>query len=137
MGRLKLNRDDLGLSSLFEKITRARVKDCFKDEDTIYFVISTGFMGKALGKKGINIKKVQQELGKNIKLIEYRERVEDFVKNVIYPLKVEEITLEENTILLKDSSKKTKSLLIGRGSKNLNLINRAIKRFFNVDVKVV
>jgi N utilization substance protein A len=128
----------MGLSFLMEKITKARVKDCFKDEEgTIYFVVGTGEIGKAVGKGGSNIKKVQQELGKRVRVIEYSENGVDFVKNIIVPLRVQEIVEVENIILIKESSRKTKSALIGRGGKNLQLINRAVKRFFNKEVKVV
>ena len=137
MKRLILDQEALGLSTLMERITRARVKDCFKDEDTIYFVVAVGELGKAIGKGGSNIKKAQQELGKRIKVIEYRDNAVDFVRNVIYPLKVEEIVEEEDAVIIKDSSRKTKSALIGRGGKNLQLINRAVKRFFNKEVRVV
>jgi transcription termination/antitermination protein NusA len=137
MGRLKLDLDTLGLGAIMERITRARVKDCFKEEDTIYFVVGSGELGKAVGKGGSNIKKAQEELGKKIKVIEFRNNVADFVKNIIYPLKVEQIIEEEGIVKIKERSKKTKSLLIGRGGKNLKLINRAVKRFFNVSEVIV
>jgi len=138
LARLKLDQDALGLSSLMEKITRVRVKDCFKDDDdeTIYFIVHRGEMGKALGKGGANIKKVQQVLDKKIRVIEYNDDLVAFVKNVIYPVEVEEINVDNNTVIIKDSRKKTKSLLIGRESRNLNIIKRAVRRFFNVEVKV-
>lgn len=136
MTRLKLNPESIGLSSLMEKITRARVKDCFMDDDTVYFVVDSGEMGKALGKGGLNIKKVQSEIRKKVKVIEFKEDVKDFIRNVIYPLKVEQIIEDEGVVIIKDSSKKTKSLLIGRESRNLNTLIRAVQRFFNVNVKV-
>lgn len=137
MSRLKLDQGDLALSSLMERVTHARVKDCFQDADTIYFVVAAGEMGKAVGKGGVNIKKAQEELGKRIKVIEFKENVSDFVRSIIYPLVVETITEENGVVLIKDNNKKTKSLLIGRESRNLQLLNRAVKRFYNVEVKVV
>lgn len=137
MKKVILDQEAFGLSSLMEKIARVRVKDCFKDEEIIYFVVAPGELGKAIGKGAVNIKRVQEELGKRIKVVEYNEDMVTFIKNIIYPAKVEEIVEENNVIFIKDSSKKTKSLLIGRGGKNLKLINRAVKRFFNKEVKVV
>jgi len=137
MSRLKLDQDDLALSSLMERITRAHVKDCFKDTEVIYFVVAPGEIGKAVGKNGSNIRKAQEELGKRIKVIEFKDNAVDFVRSIIYPLVVESVTEEGRIVLVKDSNKKTKSLLIGRESRNLQLINRAVKRFYNVEVKVV
>ena len=138
LARVKLDQQLLGLSTIFERLSKARVKDCFKFEETIYFVVATGEMGKAVGKGGSTIKRISQELGKKIRIIEYRDNVASFVRNVIYPLKVEEIIEEDGNLLIKDSNKKIRSLLIGRDGKNLALLDRAVKRFFNVsEVKVV
>ena len=136
MVRVKLDQETLGLSSLMERITLTRVKDCFQDNDTIYFVVAPGDLGKAIGKGGVNVKRVQNELGKRIKVIEYSDDLSRFIRNIIYPLSIEKITIQENKVLLEDQSKKAKSLLIGREGKHLELINRAIQRFFNVEVVV-
>ncbi|MBS3166168.1 NusA-like transcription termination signal-binding factor [Candidatus Woesearchaeota archaeon] len=136
MVRVKLDQETLGLSSLMERVTQTRVKDCFQDVDTIYFVVAPGDLGKAIGKGGVNVKRVQNELGKRIKVIEYSDDLARFIRNIIYPLSIEKITIQENKVLLEDQSKKAKSLLIGREGKHLELINRAIQRFFNVEVVV-
>ena len=128
----------MGLSSLMEKITRARVKDCFTDEEgTIYFVVASGELGKAIGKGASNVKHLQQELQRKIRIIEYNDNVVEFVKNIIYPLRVESITEEQQIIVIKETNKKAKSLLMGRQGKNLKLINRAVKRFFPHEIKVI
>ncbi|HLC81140.1 MAG TPA: NusA-like transcription termination signal-binding factor [Candidatus Nanoarchaeia archaeon] len=137
MARIKLDQEMLGLSSLIENQAHVLVKDLFKEEETIYIIVAAGDIGKLLGKGGETVKRLQQKLGKRIKAIEYDDEVDKFVKNIIYPLQVEEIVCEDSVICLKDSQKKTKSLLIGRNGRNLKIINRAVRRFFNVEVKVV
>ncbi len=140
MNRLKINQETLGLSPLMERITGVRVKDCFRDDtgEVIYFVVESGQLGKAIGNNGVNLKKIQDKLGKRVRIIEYRYNVIDFVKNVIYPLKVDEIVQDGSIILIRENNRKTKSLLIGRDGKKLKLINRAVKRFFSVEeVKIV
>lgn len=136
MVRIKLDQETAGLSSLMEKISGAAVKDCFQDDDTVYFVVAPGEIGKAIGKGGINIRKVQDELHKKIKVVEFRDRVDEFIKNLIYPLAVERIVEEQDSFILQDTSRKTKGLLIGRDGKNLKFINRAVQRFFGKEVRV-
>jgi transcription antitermination factor NusA-like protein len=85
----------------------------------------------------MNVKILEREIGKRVRVIEHREKVEDFVRNVIYPLKVEEVVLQGDVVEIRDNDKKTKGLLIGRDSKNLEFINMVVKRFFSVDVKVI
>ncbi|MBS3116618.1 NusA-like transcription termination signal-binding factor [Candidatus Woesearchaeota archaeon] len=137
MRRLILDQETLGLASLLERRTQVEVKDCFREQDIIYFVVASGQIGKALGKGGRTIQKVQQQIGKRVKVIEYSDKVEEFVKNVILPLTVEQVIQEKGILLIKDDNKKTKSLLIGRDGRNLSIINRAVRRFFAVEVKVV
>lgn len=128
----------MGLSSLMERMTKAKVKDCFTDEEgSIFFVVAPGELGKAIGKGASNIKHLQQELQRKIRVIEYHDNVVEFVKNIIYPLRVQSITAEQDAIVIKEANKKAKSLLIGRQGRNLKLINRAVKRFFNSEVKVI
>jgi transcription termination/antitermination protein NusA len=134
--RIKLDQDSFGLSSVMERITHARVKDSFSEGDIVYFVVAPGELGKAVGKGGIMIKKVQEKLGKKIRVIEYRDDVIAFVRNVIYPIRVEEIVEQEGIVIIRDNSKVTKGKLIGRGGSNLVFINRAVKRFFGKEVKV-
>ncbi len=136
MGKVILDQESLGLSALFERMTTAKVLDCFGDKESLYFVVARGDLGKALGKGAINLKRAQYEFGRRVKLVEYQENLVDFVKSVVYPLTVQEIIVGEGLVTLKDVNKKTKSLLIGREGRNLNLIKRAVKRFFNVDVKI-
>ena len=136
MGRVKLDQETWGLSLLMEKITGAKVKDCFRDEDTVYFVVAPGELGKAIGKSGVNVHRLQAELGKRVKVIEFNEIPFLFIKNIIYPLAVEEIIEEGTAFVVKDRNRMIKSKLIGRESKNLKVLNRAVQRFFSKDVKV-
>jgi N utilization substance protein A len=138
--RIKLDQDALALSSMLERIAGVQVKDSFMDEEgeTIYFIVASGELGKAIGKGGMNIKRLSEELGKRIRITEYRDNVMEFIRGFIYPATVAEVVQEGNDILIKDESRKTKSLLIGRGGKNIKLLNRAVKRFFSInEVKVV
>lgn len=138
--RLKLDQNALALSSMLERVAGVQVKDSFMDEEgeTIYFIVAPGELGRAIGKGGMNIKRLGEELGKRIRISEYRDNVLEFVRGFIYPATVAEVVQEGNEVLIKDESRKTKSLLIGRGGKNIKLLNRAVKRFFSInEVKVV
>lgn len=137
MTRLKLDQELLGISSVIEKLTGVYVKDCFREDDTIYIVVNPGQLGKAVGKGGVVIKRVQFQLRKNVRVMEFHDSAVEFVRNVIYPLAVEEIVEQEGQIIIRDSSRKVKSQLIGRDGKNLAVVKRAVQRFFpGKEVKV-
>jgi transcription termination/antitermination protein NusA len=127
--RLKLDPETLGLTVLIERLTGVKVKDCFV-ADQLYVIVPPGYLGRTVGKGGVIIKKVQEQVKKKVKVVEYNESLSGFLKNFIYPLKVEEIVEDDGKVFLRDSSRRTKSTLIGRGGSNLQIIQRAVNRFF-------
>ena len=137
MARLRIDQEALSLTKVLENLSGARVKDCFQVEDTIYFIVAPGDIAKALGKNGHVVRLLKQQLNKNIRVIEFHDEDIHFLTNIIYPLNVEKIEKEGNIIFLRDENKKTKSLLIGRGGRNLQVLDRALQRFFpEIEVKI-
>jgi len=125
--------------SLFEKVTKTELKDSFIDNNELLtFVVMEGQLGKAVGKKAVNVKALESMLKKKIKIVEFSPDMIKFIKNLIYPLKAEEITQEEKVIIIKGPDVKTKGLLIGRNAKNLRNTESIVKKYFEIDeIKVI
>ena len=122
--------------SLFESMTRAKVKDCIVNE-TIVFIIHENEMGKAIGKQGSNIKRVENTLKKKIKLAEFDDDVLQFIQNLIYPLKAKEIKEEDGIVTIYGPDTKTRGMLIGRDRHNINSVSDIVKRHFDIkEIKV-
>lgn len=118
--------------SLFESLTRAKLKDCFDIEGQLIFVVQKGEIGKAIGKKAVNVKKIERILNKKIKIIEYAPEKMEFVKKAIFPLRLKDIVEEDGIITMTAADSNTRGLLIGRGAQNLRFYERIIKRFFDI-----
>ena len=95
MARIKYSSDLMKYISLFESVTGAKVRDCIVNEDVI-FVVHENEMGRAIGKQGSNIRRIEGILKKKIRLIESSNDVSQFVQNLIYPIRAKEIKEEEN-----------------------------------------
>ena len=135
--RRKYTKELLESMSIFSRMTGAAVRDCFESEGVMHFVVEQGEIGKAIGKGGSVIKEMQQKLQTRIKVIEYSPSKLDFVKNVIYPLRVDDVTDEEGVIFLHSNDRNTKGLLIGRNAKNLNMLKDVVRRYFEFeDIKI-
>jgi len=137
VAKIKYTFDIIQYISLFESLTGAKVKDCILN-DSILFIIHENEMGKAIGKQGSNIKRVENTLKKKIKLVEFNNDIVQFVQNLIYPVKAKEIKFEEGVVYIYCNDTKSKGILIGRDRRNLNFITDVVKRYFEVgEVKVV
>lgn len=138
MNKISFDLDAMKSISMFESITRANVKDFIKKDDKLIFVVNPGEIGKAIGKKGSNIKKLEQKFRKKIKIIEFDEDMLIFIQNVFYPNKVKEITEEDGVVSIVPPDSKTRGYMIGRNATTLRGAEDIVKRYFDLkEIKVV
>jgi len=137
--KAKYDVELLKLMSLFEKITRADLKDCFVNRERVVFIVQQGEMGKALGKQKFNLQKIEETINRKIKIVEFNPDVLEFIKNLMYPLKILEIKQEDAIVTIKGPDTKTKGLMIGARAQNLRNYEELVKKYFdNVnEIKVV
>ncbi len=140
MVKIKYDISLMKYMSLFEQVTRAQVKDCFVDAhlSLLTFVVQPGQIGKAVGKKGSNVRLIENKLKRKIRVVEFHPDKIGFIKNMIMPLRVDEAREEDGVIFLESKDVKTKSLLIGRSAQNLRNLEENVRRYFDVEeIKVV
>ncbi|MCK5282913.1 MAG: NusA-like transcription termination signal-binding factor, partial [Nanoarchaeota archaeon] len=107
-------------------------------EGQLIFIVQQGYIGKAIGKKASNIKKLERILNKKIRIIEFSDDLERFIRNVIMPLKVKQIDIEEKIVTITSPDSQTRGFLIGRAAVNLRGFESIVKRYYDVDeIKVV
>jgi N utilization substance protein A len=132
MNKIKFDIDLMKYMSLFEGLTNAKVKDCIAGEGRITFIVSENEIGKAIGKNGSNVKRLNKVLNRKIKIVEFNSDIVQFVKNLVFPLKTKEVLLEDKTIKIIPPDSQTRGLLIGRNAKNLRSFEGIIKRYFDI-----
>jgi N utilization substance protein A len=133
---------DMGLMKCmdcFSSITHARLKDSFIDDtDMLYFIVEENDMGKAIGKNGYKAKMLEKALNRKIKIVEFNSNILQFIKNVVFPLRIKEIALVNDSVEIEVFDSKTRGLLIGRAAKNIHSLESIIKRYFKFnDIKVL
>ena len=130
--------DTIRLLNLFENITNVPVKDCYINEDSVYFIVEEGKIGLAIGKGGSSIKNVERTIGKKIKVFEYSPNPVEFVKNLIPQAK--EVSLINNTDSVEIQIKVDRSdrgFVIGRGGEKIKVYKEILKRVHNIsDLRV-
>lgn len=137
MNKVKFDSESMKLIALFESMTGANVKDCIANEKLI-FIIEENDMGKAIGKNGVNIKRMENNLKRKIKLVEYSSDVLQFVRNIIYPIEVLDIKNEDEIITIHGKDTSSKAMLIGRERQNVIHVTNIVKRYFDIkEIKIV
>ena len=104
--------------------------DAINEGDEIYFVIAQGQYGSTVGKNGSKIKNAERVFKKNIKVFEYSENLEEFIKNIIPG--VMEFSVKEKMVLVKIKPA-DKAKVIGKGGKNVKIINKFLQRLFDME----
>ena len=143
MPEIKLTAEEMRYIALFQDLTRASVKDCIVDENEnrIIFLIKPGDMGLAIGRNGINIKRLKRLLGRNIEVVEWADNIEQLAKNALAPARVLNVK-----VLTTPSGKKKvlvtvdpqdKGVAIGKAGRNVARARMILKRYFDIDSVIV
>lgn len=133
MRRFKLDQETLGVPAVLERLMRVQVMDCFLEEDVLHVIVPPGEGGRAIGKSGIVAQRAEQAMHKKIKVIEFHPEITEFMKNIIFPLRIEAIFQESGKLVLQDSQRKIKGQLIGRNGSHREFLTKVMKRFFPVE----
>lgn len=119
-------------------LTKSTAFDCVIDDkfDRIIYVIKEGDMGYAIGKKGENIRRLQNVLGKKVEMVEYSSKIEDFLINIFRPAQIVKVIADEpqkkiNTVV---ASRSDVGIAIGKGGCTIEKARSLIKRFFGYDI---
>lgn len=138
MSKIIYDSNLIKLMNSFGAVTRAKLKDCINEDDKLIFIVEEGELGKAVGKKASNVKKLENYFKKKIKIVEFHEDKLRFIQAFIYPLRVKEIHEEEGIIVMVGPDVQTKGLLIGKNAYNLRKLEEYVKRYFEIqEIKVV
>src|SRR6056297_3448147 len=128
--KFKYDMDALQKMNLFEKITKAKLKDFFVHNEKMHFIVEPGNLYRALGKNKANVTKLEELLKKKVKIIEYSDDMLKFIVNVMAPLKVVDIKNDDNIVTITGPDQKTKGLMIGARAQNLRMFEGVIQKYF-------
>jgi N utilization substance protein A len=135
---MKLDSEAMKLMAFFESNTGSRVKDCIASDEKLTFIIEENEMGRAIGKNGANIKKMERMLKKKIKLAEFSSDILQFVRNFASLVEISDAKIEEGVVTIHGKDTVTRAMLIGRERININHMAGIVKRYFDIrEIKVV
>jgi len=129
--------------ALFENVTGATVRDCVIDEktDRVIFVVKSGEVGLAIGKKGSRIKRLHKMIAKDVEVVEHADTASVFIRNSFSPAKVREIRIMERPdgrkVAVVNIEPRDKGVAIGKNGRNAEKTRLFAKRYFQIDDVVI
>src|SRR3989344_361926 len=133
--KVKYDMALMKLMGLFESLTHVALKDCYEDAGSgnLTFIVAEGSVGKAVGKGACNVKRIEGMLNKRVRIVEYSADLCQFVRNMIMPLRVADVSVSDKVVTIRDSDMQTKGLIIGRNAQNLRALEEHVKRHFDIE----
>ena len=133
------------LIKLFDAITGTNTLDCViipdGDADRIIFMVNRAELSKAVGKNGINVKKMKEKLNKSIDIIAYSDELNKFIRYLLYPAKIESIEEQKRNdgkkVMVVSVRNEDKGIAIGKSGRNITKVNIFVKRHFNIDSVII
>jgi len=92
---LKISHEEILCRNALAQVSGVSAKDCLIGEKVISFLVQDKDVGKAIGKNASNLKKLRQNIKKQIEVYEYCKSFEKFIKKALYNIKFEEINVKE------------------------------------------
>ena len=138
MNPIRFTSDQMQMMSLFQRVTKSTARDCVEDEkqDRIIFVVETGKMGLAIGKGGTNIKSLQNMIKRNVELVEYNEKPEQVLKNMLNRKLISDVKITTRPDGVKQATitvdQGKKGIVVGREGRNAEKARLLAKRYFDI-----
>jgi NusA-like KH domain protein len=134
-----ISMQDIRHLNLFGKVTRVSTRHCFNYNETIFFGVPKQLLSKAIGEKGKNVRKINETLGKKVKIIPIPRSVEDakfFISKIVEPVEFKELEIKEDEIVL-TAGGQSKAALLGRNKRRLAEMQKIVADFFKRDFRIV
>ncbi|MBN2156306.1 MAG: NusA-like transcription termination signal-binding factor [Candidatus Lokiarchaeota archaeon] len=136
---IKFQREEMELIRLFDTITGAVTLDCVilpdgEDSERVIFMVNRQDLRRAVGKNGINVKKLKERLSKTIEIIAYSDDLNRFIGYLLYPAKITQITEQPRNdnkkVLIVSVRQEDKGLAIGKNGRNIEKANTLLRRHY-------
>lgn len=120
----------------FEEVTGAPARDCLVEEggDHLVFLVAPGEMGTAIGPDGETVRRLEDELDADVRLVEDADALEAFVANMLAPAVVHNVTVSENdtTVAYVEVAEADKGVAIGAEGRNIEAARELAERHFDL-----
>lgn len=119
----------------FDTVTDVAPKDCLVEGDRLIFLIPAGEMAKAIGPDGTTVERAEEQLGRDIELVEDAATPEAFVESALAPAAVRGVTISEqnDTVAYVEVDDQDRGVAIGADGRGIDTARTLAKRHYDID----
>src|SRR3989338_7942971 len=131
-----INLQTIRYINLLDSASRVKTSKCFSYNNIIVFAVPKFLVSRAIGPGAINIRRMQEKLGKKIKVIAEAsgtDDVERFISDVVSPVKFKMVEIKDGTIAI-TAGMESKAALIGRNRRREDELKQISKDTFGLDL---
>lgn len=135
-----INMQTIRYINLLDRASNVKTTKCYLYNNTIIFAVPKFLVSKAIGPDGINIRRIQESLGKRVRIIGEADGIYDakrFVEDIVEPIKFKSIEIRENELVITSGSMQNKAALLGRNKIRFEELKTIVQNCFNLDLRVV
>lgn len=126
--------------NLLDRASRVKTKQCFVYNNTIFFAVPRELVSKAIGPAALHVKKIQEDLGKKVRIIAEPDGLKDiskFIQSLVSPNKFKSLEIKDNSVIITAGSNQNKAVLIGRDKRRLFELQKIIQNVYGTDLKII
>ncbi len=134
---MEISQDDLGIINLFASICGVIPSDMVKDGKNYVFLVDPMFLGKAIGKEGVNIKRLRARLGGNVMIAKDASTEEDFLRGYLNNVQILDIERREapgQIALFITVPDVQRGIAIGKEGIRIKALKAIMKKKFGADI---
>lgn len=120
--------------NLFERVSNVSTKNCFVYNNVIVFAVPKAMVSKAVGKDGVNMKRLSEILRRRVKVVAIANEDADlhkFVSDVVDPITFNKIEIRDGFVII-SAGRANKAALIGRDRTREKELSNVLKNLFKV-----
>lgn len=134
-----INMQTMRYINLLDKVSRVKTTKCFDYNNSIVFAVPSKLVGQALGPNAGNLRYIQEQIGKRVKIVRQPDGVQDakdFIEEIVSPVGFKGVEIIDGEIVLNAGSQ-SKAALIGRNRRRYEELNQIVKDVFNLGLKII
>lgn len=135
-----INMQTMRYINLLDTTSRVKTTKCFMYNNIIFFAVPRMMVSQAIGPAAANVRRLQEKLGKRIRIIEEPRGAEDinkFLVEIVEPVKFKSAEIMGNELVISSGGSQNKAMLFGRNKHRFEELQQIVKDVFGFELRIV